>query len=82
MSAGPDNKGNELWMAAIDPLHRGQGEGREMIDSILDQFKGKNLSLFARCAPASERMFQMLLTRGFKQVALGEQGSRGLIYTL
>lgn len=29
MSAGPDNKGNELWMSAISPDHRERGEGKK-----------------------------------------------------
>lgn len=82
MSAGPDNMGNELWMAAVSPEHRGIGEGKKMILEILDQFKGKNLMLMVRCAPESQAMFHILTTNGFKSVATGEQGSRGLIYSL
>ncbi|WP_440216647.1 GNAT family N-acetyltransferase [Chromobacterium piscinae] len=82
MSAGSDNKGNELWMSALSPEHRGNGEGKKMVSEILRQFKGKNLALFARCAPESEAMFHILKTNGFTHVATGEQGSRGLMYTL
>lgn len=82
MSAGPDNKGNELWMTAISPEHRGQGEGKKMILDILGHFKGKNLALMARCSPESEAMFHILTRNGFSHVTTGEQGSRGLMYTL
>ena len=82
MSAGPDNRGNELWMAAVSPEHRGIGEGKKMILEILKQFKGRNRILMARCAPESQAMFHILTTNGFMSVATGEQGSRGLIYSL
>lgn len=80
MSAGPNNEGNELWLAAIDPSYRKKGEGRRMVISVLDQFKGKNLMLMARCSPESETMFQILINHGFKHVDTGKKGSRGLIY--
>lgn len=82
MSAGPDNKGNELWMSAVSPYHRERGEGKKMILEILRQFKGKNLTLMARCSPESEAMFHILTTNGFNHVATGEQGIRGLMYIL
>lgn len=82
MSAGPDNKGNELWMSALSPTQRGSGEGKKMILEILHQFKGKNKKLYARCAPESEAMFHILTTNGFDHVDTGEQGSRNLVYTL
>ncbi|MDO9453949.1 MAG: GNAT family N-acetyltransferase [Stagnimonas sp.] len=82
MSAGPDNKGNELWMSALSSEQRGSGEGKKMVSEILRQFKGKNLALFARCAPESEAMFHILTTNGFSHVDTGEQDSRGLMYTL
>lgn len=82
MSAGPDNKGNELWMAAVSPEHRGSGEGKKMVLEVLRQFRGKNLTLMARCAPESEAMFHILTTNGFNHVTNGEQGTRGLVFTL
>lgn len=82
MSAGEGNKGNELWMAAIHPEHRGRGHGTRMIRGVLDQFKGRNLILLARCAPASETMYRILLKSGFQHAATGEEGYRGLTYQL
>lgn len=82
MSAGPDNKGNELWMAAISPEQRKAGQGRAMISTVLEQFKGKNLKLFARCHSESEAMFHILASSGFNHIATGETGVRGLAYTL
>jgi ribosomal protein S18 acetylase RimI-like enzyme len=81
MSAGPENKGNELWMSAISPEHRGNGEGKAMVLEILKHFKGKNLGLLARCAPESEAMYRILTSNGFKHVDTGLQGSRFLMYT-
>lgn len=82
MSAGSDNKGNELWMSALSPEHRGGGEGKKMVSEILHQFRGKNLTLLARCSPESEAMFHILTTNGFSHVTTGKQGSRGLMYTI
>lgn len=82
MSAGEGNKGNELWMAGIDSKHRGKGYGKQMIQGVLEQFKGRNLMLFARCAPESETMYQLLSKNGFRHVATGEEGYRGLMYEL
>lgn len=82
MSAGEQNKGNELWMAAIHPDFREKGHGRKMVKGVLEQFKGRNLMLFARCAPESERMYQLLLNNGFRHVATGEEGYRGMMYEL
>lgn len=47
MSAGPENKGNELLMASIRPEIRGKKHGKRMLTAILNQFKGKNVMLFA-----------------------------------
>lgn len=82
MSAGTDNKGNEFWMSALSPEHRGSGEGKNMVSEILRHFKGKNLALIARCALESEAMFHILTANGFNHVTTGDQGSRGLMYTL
>jgi ribosomal protein S18 acetylase RimI-like enzyme len=82
MSAGPDNKGNELWMTAISAEHRSQGEGKKMVLDILGRFKGKNLVLIARCSPESAVMFHILTRNGFSHVTAGGQGSRVLMYTL
>jgi ribosomal protein S18 acetylase RimI-like enzyme len=82
ISEGPENKGNELWMAAVDPEYRNQGHGKTMILNVLNQFKGKNLFLFARCSPKSEIMYQLLTKNGFKLFETGPEGTRGIIYQL
>ncbi len=81
MSAGPDNKGNELWMLAIWPRHRGKGEAKAMISELLNQFKAKNVWLMARCSQESEAMFHILTTNGFIHFDTNKQGYRGLMYT-
>lgn len=82
MSAVEENKGNELWMVAIDKKFRNQGHGKKMILGILEQFKGKNLTLIARCATESEIMYQLLLKNGFDHIATGKEGYRGLAFVL
>lgn len=82
MSAGEEDKGNELWMASIKPNLRGKGFGKKMIQGVLEQFKGRNLMLFARCAQESKAMFNLLSKNGFKHVATGEEGYRGMMYEL
>lgn len=82
MSAGEGNIGNELWMAAIHPDFREKGHGRKMVQGVLEQFKGRKLMLFARCAPESKRMYQLLLKNGFRHVATGDEGYRGMMYEL
>lgn len=82
MSTVEQNRGNELWMAAIHPDFRQMGYGKKMIQGVLEQFKGRNLMLFARCAPESESMFQLLIKNGFKHVSTGEKGYRGMMYEL
>ena len=82
MSAVENNKGNELWMAAVTPRLRGKGIGKKMIQGITQQFSGKNLMLMARCAPESETMFQLLLKSGFEHFDTGKEGYRGMMFTL
>lgn len=82
MSAGPENKGNELLMASIRPDIRGKKHGKRMLTNILNQFKGKKVMLLARCAPESEIMYQFLLKNGFKHIETGKTGVRGLLYAL
>lgn len=82
MSALDGDRDNELWLAAISPQHRGCGEGRKMINTVLSQFKGRNSLLTARCAPESEAMFHILTSSGFHHDATMEKGTRGLVYTL
>lgn len=82
MSAGSDMKGNELWMSALSPEYRGNGEGTKMVNEILVQFRGKNRVLWARCAPESKAMFQILTTNGFSHELTDKNGTRGLLYNL
>jgi RimJ/RimL family protein N-acetyltransferase len=82
LSAGEGNKGNELWLAGISPPHRRKGHCSAMLNELLNQFKGRNLMLIARCSAESEIMFQHLLKNGFRHVATGDTGYRGLIFAL
>lgn len=82
ISSGPGNKGNELWMASVDPEYRGKGHGKTMMLYVINQFSGKNLILFARCAPKSEVMYQLLTNNGFKLFETGPEGTRGITFQL
>lgn len=76
------NEVYELWISAIRPRHRDKGKGNAMVAELLSQFKGKNIDLMARCAPASEAMFHILISNGFRHVDTGPQGVRALICAL
>lgn len=76
------NEVYELWGAAIWPRHRDKGKGKAMIAELLNHFKGKSIDLMARCAPASDAMFHILISNGFHHVDTGLQGVRALVCTL
>ena len=80
MSAGPGNKGNELWMSAIASNHRGQGKGRAMLAALLENFTGKNLVLLARCNAPSETMLHLLTANGFEVQETDSPGCCALMY--
>lgn len=79
MSALDGDQGNELWLAAVSPAHRGMGEGKEMINTILHQFEQQGAGLMARCAPESEAMFHILTSSGFVLDVTLEKGTRQLV---
>jgi GNAT superfamily N-acetyltransferase len=79
MSALEGNTGNELWLTAVSPAYRRQGEGKKMIKTILHQFKQRGVGLLARCAPESEAMFHLLTANGFVLDVTLEKGTRQLL---
>ena len=79
ISALDGDNGNELWLAAVAPLHRGRGEGTRMINTVLHQFKQQSSGLTARCAPEAEAMFHILTSSGFVLDVTLEKGTRQLI---
>lgn len=81
MSALDGDKDNEMWLAAVAPQYRGKGEGKKMVNTVLDQFRGRQALLTARCAPESEAMFHILTSNGFELDATMPKGTRGLVYT-
>jgi hypothetical protein len=50
-----------------------------MLNEILGHFEGYNGVVMARCHPASEKMYQMFINRGFKHEKTGEKGTRFLL---
>jgi len=78
MSALEGDTGNELWLAAVAPAYRRQGEGKKMIRTVLRQFKEQGVGLMARCTPESEAMYHLLTANGFVLDGTLPQGTRQL----
>ncbi|WFS17197.1 GNAT family N-acetyltransferase [Pseudomonas sp. 905_Psudmo1] len=71
--------GTEIWMMGISENYQGQGHGAALLDEILRHFSDYNGVIMARCHPASQKMYQMLINRGFKHETTGEHGTRFLV---
>lgn len=69
--------GNEIWMIAVSPEHRGNGVGRAMNDELLKQLH-PYVDIFARCAPRAQVACEMFLRRGFLPLDTTDQGVRVL----
>jgi N-acetylglutamate synthase-like GNAT family acetyltransferase len=74
-SAISTDAGNELWMVAVFPEYRGQGQGREMNGEVLS-FLHPRVDVFARCATEAQVYFQMNLRSGFLPLDTTDQGVR------
>ncbi|KAB1443581.1 GNAT family N-acetyltransferase [Pseudodesulfovibrio senegalensis] len=72
--------GIELLMAGIEARHRRKGHATAMIRQVVDEYRGHNVVLLARCAPESEFMFNILKKIGFGHKNTGTNGFRGLGY--
>lgn len=79
MSALDGDEGNELWLAAVSQGHRGKGEGKKMINTVLHQFEEQGAGLMSRCAPESEAMFHILTSNGFMLDVTLQKGTRQLV---
>ena len=73
----PGEGGNEIHLAFVSQKHQGKGYGSWMMDYILGTRQGQDI--YARCAPASEQMYQMLLRRGFEYVRTTDYAYRILL---
>lgn len=69
--------GNEIWMIAVLPEHRGTGVGRAMNDAMLAQLHPR-VDLYARCAPQAGVACEMFLRRGFLPLDVTDKGVRVL----
>ncbi len=67
--------GNELWMTAIFPEFRGQGEGSRMQGQALSALHPR-VDVFCRCAAEVQVFYQMNLRRGFLPLDTTSQGVR------
>ena len=74
-SAIQADAGNELWMVAVFPESRGQGQGSEMNREALS-FLHPRVDVFSRCAAEAQVYFQMNLRRGFLPLDTTDQGVR------
>jgi len=70
-------EGNEIWMIAVLPEFRGQGEGSRMNREALSCLHPR-VDVFARCAPEAQVAYQMFLQRGFLPVENAPGGGRVL----
>ena len=73
----PGKGGNELHLMTVVKKHRGKGYGSNMLDLILEG--RQEVDVFARCAPASSKMYEMLKKRGFEFQYASEDGFRVLM---
>lgn len=73
----PGQGGNEIHLAFVAHKHRGKGYGSHMLDYILKQ--REDVDVFARCAPVSQRMYDMLQRRGFEYQYTNGEGHRLLM---
>lgn len=73
----PGQGGNEIHIVFVTDKHRGKGYGSQMVDSILASRQG--VDVYARCAPASQRMYEMLQRRGFVYLHTMQDGQRILV---
>lgn len=67
--------GNEIWMVAVFPEFRGQGQGHAMNSELLS-FLHPRVDVFSRCAPQAQVYFRMNLRRGFLPLDTTAQGVR------
>ncbi|HHJ16422.1 MAG TPA: hypothetical protein ENJ80_06965 [Gammaproteobacteria bacterium] len=74
-SAIVGDQGNELWMAAVFPEFRGQGEGSRMHGQALSALHPR-VDVFCRCAAEAQVFYQMNLRRGFLPLDTTSQGVR------
>lgn len=66
--------GHELYVFCIAKQHAGKGHGRYLLDYINRTWS--RVDLYCRCAPSSNRMFEMLLHRGFEHIKSTDDGYR------
>jgi len=63
----PSGSAQEIYMCAVKEKHRGNGFGKQLIQSILNN--GENISIIeAECLPKSVHMKRLLCRLGFKSV--------------
>ncbi len=72
----PQLPGKELYAYYIVPEQRGKGHGRGLLDRLKQRIVSKGESLFVRCLPTSDSMYELLCRSGFVCVGHNEIGAR------
>lgn len=72
-SAIMPDAGNEIWLIAVLPEFRGQGEGSRMNNELLAHLHPR-VDIFARCGAQAQVAMQMFLRRGFLPLDTTDQG--------
>lgn len=59
-----DGSGIEIYAMSIANKHQRQGYGSQLIDNLLNYYVYQDI--YARCSPTSQKMAQLLFSRGFR----------------
>ena len=70
--------GTEILALAMDETFRGGGHGAALLDALLNG-PLQDQPVYARCHPESQRLYEMLMRRGFDHRQDGEHGVRFLV---
>ena len=68
--AAGQNSGFEIYAMSVIKKYQHQGYGSQIMDQLLNQYQQANL--YARCSPLSEKMNQLLESRGFRLLAMDD----------
>lgn len=66
--------GREIHLFLVDQRWRGQGFGKQMLETVLEHWKG-DWDLYIRCFPASTTMIHLIESHGFVYNRQNRDGS-------
>lgn len=67
----PSGGSQEIYMCAVESRHRGNGFGRQLIQSVLDNLESNSI-IETECSPQSVYMIRLLNHMGFKSINCGK----------